>query len=235
MKHDDHQITRSVRFLRGRKLFPFLLVWGAVLMFVSGCTMLFAGNTVTDPFEPGSTLLSDDFSAELSGWGIWDREGGSVTYDQDGLRIMVNETQFDYWSVAGRNFGDVQVEVDAKKLAGPNDNDFGIICRYLDKNNFYMLVISSDGYYGIAKVRMGQYSMIGADQLQYSSAIAQGSRQNHLRADCVDSTLRLYANNQLLMEAVDKDFTSGDVGLLAGAYNESGVDILFDNFVVKKP
>ncbi len=235
MKQDNRQILPSIRFLRGRTLFILLLVLGAVLLIVSGCTMLFAGNTVSEPFESGSTLFSDDFSEELSGWGVWDREGGSVMYDQDGLRIVVNETQFDYWSVAGRNFGDVQVDVDAKKLAGSNDNDFGIICRYLDKNNFYMLVISSDGYYGIAKVSMGQYSMIGADQLQYSSAIAQDSRPNHLRADCVGSTLRLYANGQLLMEAKDKDFTSGDVGLLAGAYDESGVDVLFDNFVVKKP
>ncbi len=31
-----------------------------------------------------------------------------------------------------------------------------------------MLVASSDGYYGIAKMRNGQYSMIGGQQLQYS-------------------------------------------------------------------
>ena len=34
---------------------------------------------------------------------------------------------------------------------GPDDNDFGIICRYIDDNQFYYAIISSDGYYGIVR------------------------------------------------------------------------------------
>lgn len=98
-----------------------------------------------------------------------------------------------------------------------------------------MLVISSDGYYGIAKMKDGQYSMINPEQLQYSPAIAQGQAANHLQVSCVGSVLTLSVNGQKLIEALDTDFTSGDVGLLAGAYDVPGVDILFDNFVVKKP
>lgn len=212
-----------------------LLVWAGIMGLTSGCAVFLTQRPETNTVESGTILLSDDFSDQLSGWGVWDREGGSVSYALDGLRISVKESQFDYWSVAGRSFGDVQIEVDATKMAGPDDNDYGLICRYVDKGNFYLLVISSDGYYGIAKVRMGEYSMIGSDQLQYSSVIAHGNKHNHLRADCVGSTLRLYANDHLLMTAKDSDFATGDVGLLAGAYNEQGVDILFDNFVVKKP
>lgn len=37
------------------------------------------------------------------------------------------------------------------------------------------------------------------------------------------------------MEAEDEDFRAGDVGVVTGTYNVQGVDILFDNFVVKKP
>jgi hypothetical protein len=33
----------------------------------------------------------------------------------------------------------------------------------------------------------------------------------------------------------DTSFTSGDVGLIAGTYEEAGTDVLFDNFVVTKP
>lgn len=228
--HRFEQIFARVRF---STVLIFLGV--AVLGLSGGCAVFFTTRPESGAAESGTVLLSDDFSDPLSGWGVWNREDGTVSYDQGSLRITVNESQFDYWSVAGRTFSDVQVEVDAAKQSGPDDNDFGIICRYMDKSNFYLLVISSDGYYGIAKVRAGRYSMIGAEQLQYSDAIAQGSAQNHLRADCAGSSLRLYANGQLLMEAEDDDFSSGDVGLLAGAYNQQGVDILFDNFVVKKP
>ncbi len=184
---------------------------------------------------PGTVLFTDDFANPPSGWGTWSRDGASISYYAGGLRIQVNETQHDYWSVTGKNFYDVSVEVDAVKLNGPDDNDFGIVCRYMDAENFYALVISSDGYYGIAKRVTGVYSMIGADTLQYSLAIGQGQAVNHLRADCTGSALRLYANGQMLIEAQDTDLAYGDVGLIAGAYDNQGVDIYFDNFVVKKP
>jgi hypothetical protein len=206
-----------------------------ILLANVGCVPLLSASVAPATPEPGTVLFADDFSHPPGGWGIWNRDGASVGYHDDGLRIQVNSRQYDFWSVAGRNFRDVQIETDATKIGGPNDNDFGILCRYLDKDNFYLLVISSDGYYGIAKLKTGRYSMIGADTLQYSSTIAAGMGRVHLRADCVGDRLSLYANGEKLVEAKDSDFASGDVGVLAGAYNEQGVDILFDNFVVKKP
>lgn len=180
-------------------------------------------------------LFQDGFDNPPSGWGTWSRGGATVDYHGGGLRILVSEAQSDYWSVAGQKFSDASITVEAIKMDGPDDNDFGIICRYQDKENFYMLVISSDGYYGIAKMKGGQHSLIGADQLQYSDVIARGQAVNRLRADCVGSKLALYANGQKLADAEDVDFPSGDVGLIAGAYDTQGVDILFDNFVVMKP
>lgn len=210
----------------------FVLLISAVML--SACTP-----PTPDPesasLRAGAILFQDDFSNENSGWGEWEEESALVRYESGGLRILVKEPQYDYWSVAGRQFGDVQIEVDATLTGGSSDNDFGLICRYLDQENFYMLVISSDGYYGIAKMKEGQYSMIGSEQLQYSTAIAQGNSTNRLRGDCIGQTLILYANGQKLMEVTDGDFIDGDVGLLAGAYDSVEVDILFDNFVVKKP
>lgn len=211
----------------------FVLCITAVLCSACGSTPSANSNA---SLRSGDVLFKDDFSNSNSGWGEWTKEGALVSYDPSGgLRILVTETQYDFWSVSGRQFSDVQIEVDAMLIGGPTDNDFGLICRYLDESNFYMLLVSSDGYYGIAKMKEGQYSMIGSDQLQYSTAIAQGQSTNRLRGDCVGQNLVLYVNDQKLMETVDGDFASGDVGLLAGAYDEPSVDILFDNFVVKKP
>lgn len=219
--------------------FPLLALIFVVLMILlvnAGCAPISARGAAPELTKPGDILFLDDFSDPPSGWGIWTRDGASVDYHEEGLRIQVSEPQYDFWSVAGLNFEDAIIEVDATTLDGPDDNDFGIICRYQDKDNFYMLVVSSDGYYGIAKMRGGQYSMIGAQQLQYNrGAIAGGRARNHLRADCVGPKLRLYVNGQKLMEAEDEDFRAGDVGVITGTYNVQGVDILFDNFVVKKP
>ncbi len=217
--------------------FPLLaLIFVLMILLVNvGCVPFSSSRAASATTQPGTVLFADDFSHPPSGWGIWNRDGASVGYHDDGLRIQVNTPQYDFWSVAGRYFSDVQIEADATKIGGPSDNDFGILCRYLDKDNFYMLVVSSDGYFGIAKMKTGHYSMISSDKLQYSSAIAGGKGRVHLRADCVGDRLSLYANSVKRVDAKDSDFASGDVGVLAGAYNEQGVDILFDNFVVKKP
>jgi hypothetical protein len=120
-------------------------------------------------------------------------------------------------------------------VGGERDNRFGIVCRVLSPTDFYTLMISSDGFYGIGKVKEGQFELIGARAMQPSSAILQGSAINHLRADCIGETLALFVNGQKVAEERDAEFTFGDVGLLAGSYENPGVDIRFDNFVVTKP
>lgn len=220
-----------------------VLHWLPALCFawilLSACTPSPRQTPAAFPFgttEP--VLFQEDFANPPSGWGTWSKGGASVQYDRGGLRIQVMQGQFDAWSVAGRKFADAQIEVDATRLAGPTDNDYGIICRYVDQANFYMLIVSSDGYYGIARLQDGDYRMIGADSLQYSETLAQQTAKNtplHLHADCIGRTLRLSVNDQALLEVQDDTFTSGDVGVLAGTYSGKDVDILFDNFVVKKP
>ncbi len=212
-----------------------LLILGAVAMMLQGCLPARNSGAASPEREAGSILYADDFSDPPSGWGTWERGGALVEYHAGGLRIRVDESHYDFWSVAGQDFADAQIEVDAAVLGGPSDNDFGIICRYQDRDNFYMLVVSSDGYYGAAKLKNGLYRMIGTDQLQYSSVIAQGQAANRLRADCVGDVLSLYVNGQKLLEVRDGDFLDGDVGLIAGSYAVKGVDILFDNFVVREP
>lgn len=233
----SHPVSLACHRKTTARHYSFLLVMLTLTSFVLPACSQISNIAFRQKDEPkaGSIVFTDDFSSSESGWGTWNRDGSYITYRDGGLRFMINESQFDFWSVAGKNYTDAQIEVDAIKLNGPDDNDFGVVCRYQNKDNFYMLIISSDGYYGAAKMKGGQYTMIGPNQLQYSESIRKGLAINRLRADCKGSTLRLSVNGQKLIEVNDTDFPAGDVGLIAGAYNNKGVDVLFDNFVVKKP
>jgi hypothetical protein len=71
--------------------------------------------------------------------------------------------------------------------------------------------------------------------MQKHDAILTGTQINRVRADCIGNLLILYVNGILVGSAVDADFTSGDVGILAGTFDQPGVDVYFDNFVVYKP
>lgn len=180
-------------------------------------------------------LFSDDFSDPGSGWDRLQTDEGVTDYDRGGYRILVNKPQSDYWANPGRMFGDVRIEVDATKAGGPDDNDFGVICRYQDTGNFYYFVISSDGYFGILRILDGETQSLGADGLKKSDAILLGGARNQLRADCIGNQLTLSVNGQQVHTVSDPSFATGDVGLLAGTYEVPGTDIHFDNFVVYAP
>lgn len=71
--------------------------------------------------------------------------------------------------------------------------------------------------------------------MQPSDAINQGPAANHIRANCVGSTLGLHVNGKKLIEVKDCSLTQGDVGLAVGTVGEPGADVLFDDFVVLGP
>jgi len=183
----------------------------------------------------GSVLFQDDFSNPSSGWLQGEDELGKTEYTNEGFRIYVQSEVSGKVAIPRLGFTDVRIEVDATKLAGPDDNDYGVICRFVDENNFYLFEISSDGYYSIGKYKDNELILIGMDKMRASEEIRQGQATNHLRADCVGSTLTLYVNGKKLAEVTDADFKAGDVGLIAGSFETPGVDIWFDNFTVLQP
>jgi len=190
---------------------------------------------VTPTQAPSNILFQDDFSDPKSGWHTL-RDGDQlIDYEQDGLRFYVTETQFDFWSIPSLSFEDVHIDVIAVKLGGPDDNDFGVICRYQDEEHFYGFLISSDGYFGISKMVDGEHTLLGSEEMQPTDAINPGAASNAIAVDCIGDKLSLTVNGTKLLEVEDSDYTRGDIGLLAGTFDSPGVDILFDNFIVTRP
>jgi len=208
-----------------------------LMMTMLACS-LFGGedSSPSDPVSlPSDVLFQDDFSDPSSGWDQVNEDDGSTDYVNGVYRIYVDEANYDIWANPGLNFTDTVIEVEATKIGGPEDNDFGVICRYQDLDSFYFFIISSDGFYGVAKVINGEQELIGMENMEESDAINQGSASNIIRADCVGNQLSLYINGEKVADASDSQYPSGDVGLIAGTFDISGTDVHFDNFVVREP
>ncbi len=200
---------------------------------IFACAMpSFASSSATVP--SGTVLFKDDFSSPTSGWDRYKSAEGTMDYDGGAYRILVNSLQVNFWSTPHKDFSDVRIEVDAGKIAGPDENRIGLICRDTG-NQYYFFVISSDGYYGIGIFTNGQTALLGQSEMQASDKIKTGIAINHLRADCDGDTLTLYVSGFQLAQVHDPNLKHGDVGLLAGTFTHPGVDIIFDNFVVMKP
>lgn len=201
--------------------------------FIFACGLPFSA-APSSPAPTGAQLFKDDFSSPTSGWDHTKYAEGIMDYDGGGYRIMVNALQANFWSTPHKDFSDVRIEVDSGKLAGPDENRIGLICRSNGKS-YYFFIISSDGFYGLGIFANGKASLLGQSEMQSSDKIKMGTAVNHLRADCNRDDLTFYVNGSQVADVHDPSLQHGDVGLLAGTFTDPGVDIVFDNFVVMKP
>lgn len=182
----------------------------------------------------GSVLFQDDFAQPTTGWDRLLVTEGVMDYYSGGYRMLVNSLQTNFWATPRRSFTDVRVEVDTGKMAGPDENRIGVLCRYNGKD-YYFFIITSDGFYGMGLYKDGQATLLGQSEMLASANINKGVAVNHLRADCTGSTLTFYVNGFQVAQAQDATLPSGDIGLIAGTFGEPGVDIIFDNLVVLQP
>ena len=210
--------------------FPALLL--SLCFSLVSCQSILPGQLIVSG-NPGDILYQENFSDNTSGWDRVLNDGGIVDYDSGGYRFLIREPKVNYWSTPGKHFRDVRVEADVTRLDGPEENRAGLMCRY-QAGDHYFFIISTDGFYAIGKFIGGQPILIGQESMVPSDVILSDGI-NHLRADCVDSTLTFYVNFTQVASVQDTDFPTGDVGVLAGAFNEPDVDILFQNFVVIQP
>ena len=117
----------------------YLLVILALLMSSPACSsfsdQLDGGESTVRP--TGRIYIQDDFSNETSGWPRIRTDEGITDYENGVYRIFVNVKNDDYFATPGLSSlpSDVRVEVDATNVAGTDNNDFGILCRYQDNNN----------------------------------------------------------------------------------------------------
>lgn len=191
-----------------------------------------SGSQRTEP-----VLFSDNFSQTASGWEQIQGLDGTAGYLDKRYQILIHEVDTMLMVNSGQSFdGDISIEVSARKAGGPDVNYFGVFCRYQDADNYYMLLVSSDGYTGVVLRQGGQDSIIspGLTFLKMEG-IKAGNVTNHLRADCIGNTMTLYVNGKQVNTATDpkRTFSGGGVGLVARTSRYlAGVDIRFDDFRV---
>jgi hypothetical protein len=215
-----------------KKIFAAIL---ALILITTACGPLPAKST---PVVNNGVLFSDDFSHSNSGWDRFQDYAGVTDYSNVGYLIYIKLANMIKWANPSKTFpNNVHIEVDATVSFGPDNNAFGVICRYQNPDNFYYFYISSDGFGGIGRKQNGQHSIISSPdgKLIQIANINKGAASNHLRADCIGSSLTMYVNGTQVLTAKDNAFTGGNVGLIARTYDTGGADILFNNFYVYKP
>lgn len=218
------------------------LVGGGVLLVALAAVILFALSpwgrqdrrpadvTAVPPGKAGQDFVlvyEDDFSDPGSGWDDAFDRYTTKQYGNNKYYIEITTSNLVAWGLANREVADFRLEVDAAQAAGPNNNGYGILFRFQDRDNFYRFDISGDGFFLLSKFRAGEW--VTLVPWTASSAINVGQAANRLAVEAIGSQIRVYANDKLLAEVEDSTFTRGNFGFFASTFSEPNLTISFDD------
>jgi len=185
------------------------------------------------PTSIPNIVFEDDLST-YTGWPLNNGSNYGFKLKDDAYYIIVDTPNGYVWSVRRDKLTDSISETDAVRVDGTESGYYGVVCRYQDGVNYYALVISESGAYGIAKMEQGLLKFIkqGEDK---AGIIFSDGRLNRVRGDCIGDTLTLYANGEKLLEVQDTSFQEGKFGLIAITFAKRPLIVKFDQYVIYKP
>ena len=215
-----------------------LIVALMLCLLVSGCSAFHNGKISQDLLpgkESGQVLFEDDFTDPSSGWEVINNAYELKGYSSGGYMISVNQTDSRAVSTTNLNYSNVVISVETQKITGARDTQFGLVCRFQDKFNFYAFTVSADGYAGIVRVVDGVAELLGSDQFLRVEGIKMDDGINALVAKCENDTLQLVVNGETVISANDDSINNGDAGLFVETFETADAAIVFNDFVIIKP
>lgn len=207
-------------------------------LLVSGCSAFHNGKISQDLLpgkESGQVLFEDDFTDPSSGWEVINNAYELKGYSSGGYMISVNQTDSRAVSTTNLNYSNVVISVETQKITGARDTQFGLVCRFQDKFNFYAFTVSADGYAGIVRVVDGVAELLGSDQFLRVEGIKMDDGINALVAKCENDTLQLVVNGETVIFANDDTINNGDAGLFVETFETADAAVVFNDFVIIKP
>ncbi len=202
-------------------------------LIISGCGAVPLGTATASANAP-VLLYEDDFSDPTSGWEV-SSQGGLKDYYQGTYHIKIDDPNIFSWSTIEQSFGDVSMTVDVAFTGGADLAEMGLICRMQNNQDFYFFTFRSDGAYAVFKMYQGNEIFIGMEGYQFSDAIHTGLNTNLVEVVCRGEELSLTINGTPLVTVDDSSYQVGDVGVIAGAFEQTDVNVYFDNFSVSQP
>jgi hypothetical protein len=178
-----------------------------------------------EPITAGT--FSDDFSDVNSGWDILNLENYFAYYD-GGEYFLQDFGDSTYLTAEPYlNFENVEMTIDFR-FDQVEYAEIDFVCRFLDQQNNYEFRVTSDGEVGISMWLAGEY--IHLAELT-ATGVVLGNTMHQAQITCDGPYLSLRIDGEVVAEAFDESFASGDVGLaLYNFIEETYAIAAFDNF-----
>ncbi|MCP4426484.1 MAG: hypothetical protein GY803_18480 [Chloroflexi bacterium] len=182
-------------------------------------------------------LFHDEFVAgETGAWLVEGDDLGSTAVLNEQLVISIEEPNLlQYAALEAPLFSDFVLEVDATQLAGDLESSYGILFRK-NGDQFYRFNITGSGLFVMERHNAdGTWTRFFEDWRD-ALAVKQGlGATNRLKVTARGGDLSFYVNDQLLQQVNDGSYADGQIALVAGTFGQPGLQVAFDNVVVRKP
>jgi len=237
-----------------------LILSVALALVAFGLTRLDAALKAAPPVvsgEPGAVLYASAFDTPSD---EWETSDGRLSSRIDGgiLKIDVGSENSAPFVPTRWHFADFDLRAVAAAVGGPVENGYGLVFRLKDPRNYYSFIITSDGYYRLAKAIDGVEREVST-WIPSDSILQDFGVGNTIRVIGNGDTFTFYVNGtqvQLCLPDdpdgastysggqcfgtmvdtyVDGTHTTGRLGLIAVSLMEPDVSAVFDNLVVLQP
>jgi hypothetical protein len=183
-----------------------------------------AGGLAAENFESScglfAPIVEDDFSDAIA--------NGALTME-------VNKSQTTHGTLAEGVYDDVVVSVDSTLPPFPAGNSsWGVICRYVDDLNFFGFEVRADGSHRIFSVENGVETDLSPFEESEVIDLSPAAVNNMVVA-CVEETVSLTVNGEVVAFAEEVGLSTGQVGLILSSDVITPARISFDNFLVTGP
>lgn len=181
-------------------------------------------------------LFKDDFSNSNSGWGEAEDETALREYRSGEYVFEIYDTGWFIWNNPDEgDLSNTHTTVTATNVGEAVDPTFGVICNYASEDAFYYMGIGPDGYYAIVRVDGDDDIFLTSDENLWvlSEEIEVNADSYKLEAICAaDGTLTLIVNGTEIDSVQDDTYSEGDIGLFALSFEETPVEVHFDDLQV---
>jgi hypothetical protein len=202
------------------------------LFILTGCSNA-SGNNL-----PNGVLYQDDFSADNGAWLLESDMEATASIHDGRLFLNIDSANLIAWAeLKDQKYNNFELQVDAIQVGGPDNNSYGVVFRMKDPSSYYRFDISGDGYYALTRrdaADGGSWVWI-TDDWQESDAINRGASANHIKIVAQDEQFDFWINGEKITSIQDGAYRTGTIGLDAGTFHESGVQVAFDNLVIREP
>lgn len=109
--------------------------------------------------------------------------------------------------------------------------DGGLVMRFLDKDNYYLLAIRDDSRYDYANIQISKFLNGTAHDLTVQHDIDwPANTTRNIRFEASGTTLKAFVDDSLIVQVTDPSFASGGAGLRSHSASGQNLTAKYDSF-----